>query len=60
MRTSQFYHIEAFLDALTNANEDGRILVIKNGKCMNVKLHFFAGMAERLTQFLSQLPIQSV
>ena len=52
MRTSQFYHIEAFLDALTNANEDGRILVIKNGKFMNVKLHFFAGVAKWLTQFL--------
>ena len=30
-RSSQFYHIEAFLDALTNANENGRILVLKNG-----------------------------
>lgn len=39
-RTSQFYHIEAFLDALTNANEDGRILVVKDGNMTaHLRLH---------------------
>ncbi|XP_065058183.1 ATP-dependent DNA helicase DDX11-like [Rhopilema esculentum] len=39
-RTSQFYHIEAFLDALTNANKDGRILVVRNELLSQSKLKF--------------------
>eukprot|EP00794_Sanderia_malayensis_P007331 gene7330-8151_t len=54
-KSSQFFHIEAFLEALTNVNKDGRILVTKcdsiSGCCMkflllNPAVHFTDVIAE--------------